>query len=106
MPWERLTQRFSMLKLESTAGPDLPNSTGARQNFKSAIKAFSGWPGWICGFILLLALLNFGHLLLKALNLIQLDYREGLVLSGVHRILDHPALNKTYSFNPAFYDTT
>ena len=56
--------------------------------------------------ILGLALLNFSHLLLKALNLIQLDYSEGLVLSGVHRILDHPALGATYSFNPAFYNTT
>lgn len=95
-----------MLKLDSTAGSDLSKSANLRQNFKSTLKALTGWPGWLCGLILLIGLLNLGHLILKAFNLIQLDYSEGLVLSGVHRILDHPALNDTYSFNPAFYDTT
>ncbi len=95
-----------MLKLDSAARSDLPRSANFSQNFKSFLKSLTGWPGWILGVILLMALLNLSHLILKAFNLIQLDYSEGLVLSGVHRILDHPSISDTYSFNPAFYDTT
>ena len=107
MPWKGLLKRlFSMLKLDSAARSDLPKPANFSQNFKSFLKTFTGWPGWIWGVILLMALLNLSHLILKAFNLIQFDYSEGLVLSGVHRILDHPSLSDTYSFNPAFYDTT
>lgn len=84
--------------MDASASAGLPG-----QNSKFALRNLRGW---LCGAILLLALVNLGHLVIKALNLIQLDYSEGLVLSGVHRILEHPALGDTYSFNPVFYDTT
>lgn len=95
-----------MLKLDTPANSDFPATAGSGRDFKATWQLIFKGPGWFLIAILGLALLNFSHLLLKALNLIQLDYSEGLVLSGVHRILDHPALGATYSFNPAFYNTT
>src|SRR4051794_29577320 len=84
----------------------LPRAAESTQNFNSTLKSLSGWPGWFCLVVLVIGLFNLGHLILKALNPLQLDYSEGLVLSGIHRLLEHPALRDTYSFNPTFYDTT
>ncbi len=94
-----------MLKPDS-APAALPRAAKTTQNFNSPLKNLSGWSGWFCLAVLVLSLINLGHLILKALNPLQLDYSEGLVLSGIHRLLEHPALADTYSFNPAFYDTT
>ncbi len=64
------------------------------------------WPGWICSTILVVAIFNVVQLVAKTFNPLQLDYSEGLVISGIHRILNHPSLATTYDFNPAFYNTT
>ena len=95
----------AMLKQDSTQAA-LPGPSGPARNFRAVIKYFTGWPGLFCVAVLVIGLVNLGHLILKALNPLQLDYSEGLVLSGIHRLLDHPALGDTYSFNTAFYDTT
>jgi len=73
---------------------------------KMALDDFLKWPGWVCIPVLLIATINFVELVSKTFNPLQLDYSEGLVISGVHRILSHPSLATTYDFNPAFYNTT
>jgi hypothetical protein len=92
-----------MLKQDSTQAA----SPEPARNLTSVIRDyFTGWPGFFSLAVLATGLFNLGHLILKALNPLQLDYSEGLVLSGIHRLLDHPALGDTYSFNAAFYNTT
>jgi hypothetical protein len=96
---------YAMLKPDS-APAALPRAAEPTRNFNSILKKLTRWPGWFCLAVIGIGLFNLGHLILKALNPLQLDYSEGLVLSGIHRLLAHPALGDTYSFNPAFYDTT
>lgn len=64
------------------------------------------WRGWLCAGALLIALQNVIHLIASAIDPLQLDYSEGLVLSGLERITRNPSLATAYSFNPTFYDTT
>ena len=64
------------------------------------------WPKLLLYGILLVALQNLIHIVASVLDPLQLDYSEGLVVSGLERILRQPALSVAYSFNPTFYNTT
>ena len=70
------------------------------------MKTLLTWRNLFCGGILVLAVQNIIHLIASALDPLQLDYSEGLVLSGLARIGQHPSLSNAYSFNPTFYNTT
>ena len=83
-----------MLKQGSTR-TNLPGPAGPVRNLNSVVKYFAGWPGFFSLALLAIGLFNLGHLVLKALNPLQLDYSEGLVLSGIHRLLEHPAPGAT-----------
>jgi hypothetical protein len=64
------------------------------------------WRSFLCAGTLLLAANNALHLIASAIDPLQLDYSEGLVVGGLERITHHPGLATAYSFNPAFYNTT
>ncbi|HEX2914816.1 MAG TPA: glycosyltransferase family 39 protein [Chloroflexia bacterium] len=64
------------------------------------------WRRLVCVLVLLVAFQNIVHLVASAVDPLQLDYSEGLVLGGLERIAHHPSLASAYSFNPVFYNTT
>jgi hypothetical protein len=73
---------------------------------EKAQEGFRDWRNILSVAILLIASQNILHLLFSAADPLQLDYSEGLVLSGLDRIMRNPFLEMAYSFNPVYYYTT